>query len=199
MMEERVKVRARELFVLLDKEMCRLGHTSGDWCGSGLSEEKISANEKRLGISLPDEYKACFSIFNGAFDNDHLDVLHAGETYTGFYLSPLEGWGDGENMLLLKDAFYDYKTGQLREDWLNTPLTVNGPAKAMVHHRQWIPITMPFSWYSWYADFAPEPGGRVGQIVLVTSDDQSAHVEVVARDFFEFVEILISSAKAEPA
>ena len=200
MIDEIYRARAKELFAELDKEMCRLGHASGDWCNPGLSEDEISENERKLGVVFPDEYKACYSIFNGAFDNDHLDVLHAGEIYTGFYLSPLGAWGDDqENMRLVKEFYYDRGTSELQEMWVKMPLTVIGPAKPMLHHRKWLPITMPGGWYSWYADFAPEHGGSAGQIVLVTSDYQSAHVEVVAHDFFEFMEILISSAKAEPA
>lgn len=95
MIEEYYMSKAREIFETLDKEMLRLGYASGEWCNPGLTEEEISINEARLGVVLPDEIKACYSVFNGAFNIDQLDVLHSGQVYTGFYLSPL-GLGAGE-------------------------------------------------------------------------------------------------------
>ncbi len=188
---------AKELFDALDRELSRAELTViGEWHKGGISKEEIAVHEKRLGIFLPNEYRAAFALFNG-FDEIRLDLHHSGECFPGFHLSSLKEWGCSEDTQLVKEFFYDAESAQLQEEWKQLPVSVVGPAKPMVHHPKWIAITTPSAWYSWYADFAPEPGGQSGQIVFVKSDPDALHVEVVASNFFEFLNVLIDSAKAE--
>jgi cell wall assembly regulator SMI1 len=181
--------KAKMLFAEMDQLFQAQTNPTVKWFKAGLDEGEIAAHEARLGISLPIEHKAALQVFDG-FEEERISMGHVGETFTGFYLSPLASWRCEEEQNLIKDIVDAARL------YGNLKPTVVGPAKSIIYHPDWIPITMPSAWYSWYVDFAPEVGGDVGQIVFVKCDEATLHVEVVAKNFLNFMEIMIQSIKS---
>jgi cell wall assembly regulator SMI1 len=186
---------ARKLFTALDDSFRAAGITDGSWFRPGIEEREIAVLEQRLNISLPIEYREIFKLFNG-FNEANTALRHSGEWFTGFYLAPLNHWGNEEDISLIREFFFK-PDGQLKDEWKETPITVAGPARRALWHPRWYAITTPSAFYSWYADFAPDAGGSMGQVVFARSDPNAVHVEVVAPNFFEFVEIIIDSVRSE--
>ncbi len=187
-MSDKYRQEAGELFAQLNAAFLKTDKSLVDWFGAGIPEDVIARQEKRLGIQLPLEHRALMNIFNG-FEDVRISMHYEGESYTGFYLSKFEEWRSDEHEFLIRDFEHSLSKDPV-------PIEALGPAKAMFRHKDWIAITCPDSWYSWYVDFAPEPGGTVGQILLVRSDPDatSYKVDVVARNFFEFMRLMIESA-----
>lgn len=181
---------ARDLFRLLGKAFeC----PDDDWWRPGVDDQVLIDIEQRLGIKLPDEYVAIFKQFNGFMVR--VSLLHGGELFTGFELSPIESWEDPESIEAIQDYFGLTGTDISESEFAETAISSRGPVKKMLWHPRWFPLTFPSAHYAWYADFSPEPGGRDGQVVFVNSQDyDNVVVEVVAADFFSFMSLVIESA-----
>lgn len=189
-MDSRTVEKAKYLFKALGKALeCH----DDEWWRPGVDGQVISSIEQRLGIKLPDEYVAIFKQFNGFMAR--VSLLHGDELFTGFELSPIESWEDPETIEAIQDYFGLMGTDISEGEFAETAISSRGPVKKMLWHPRWFPLTFPSAHYAWYADFSPEPGGKDGQVVFVNSQDfDNVVVEVVAADFFSFMNVVIESA-----
>jgi cell wall assembly regulator SMI1 len=130
--------------------------------GPGASEGQLRAAEAAMAVSLPEDVKACYRIHDGRglyFDGCHWVSLE--ET--------VAEWRFFKDMLDF-DAFQSFRKSQ--------PL---GPIRPDWWHPAWVPLTTDGSGDLHCLDLAPAEGGQVGQVILLTREDDS---RVVVADSF---------------
>ncbi len=191
MVPEHILTGARQLQSRFDAALRESGLYPENWARPGLSEADIAVEERRLGVQLPSEYKAIYSLFNG-FGDIRLDLVWEGESHPGFHLNPLGKWRDSE-----QTQFISSEMSTLQREYQDQ-IRAHGTVKPVVWDPNWVPLTFPSAWYSWYADFSDVAAGSYGQVILVKLDADATRydVSVVANDFFEFIELMIESVKA---
>ena len=187
MISNQLTNRAESLFNELNSVILKLPGQMPNWYNKGLALENIEANEKRLGIHLPDEHKAALLFFDG-FDEAGLDLYFEGERVGFGGFSSINNWGIDETV---EQQIEDAK--MLEEEGI--PIEADGPVKALFYHPKWIEFAHGGE-VSWCLDFSPEPGGVNGQIIMVWTQDDILSIRVVASNFLDFVEkVIIRSTK----
>jgi cell wall assembly regulator SMI1 len=171
MINAQLRTAARGLHDKLEAALKSSGNYEEGWSLPGLSEEEIANQQRRLGVDLPDEYRAVYSVFDG-FGEVRIDIHYLNEIFTGFHLNPLGLWRDQE-----QDDFilHDIVAQQSRSP---QPVRSHGSVNAVVYDPRWIALTFPGAWYSWYADFSGAQGSAYGQVICVKSDADATRYDV---------------------
>ncbi|MBA0166831.1 MULTISPECIES: SMI1/KNR4 family protein [Pectobacterium] len=118
------------------------------------TEQEIGALEHALGISLPEDYKACLRIHNGQdtysgglFENAEFLSTHAVREQWEIWQSLLS---DGQF-----EGIQSSPEDGIKADWWNT---------------KWIPFTHNGGGDHYCLDLDPAPGGQHGQIITMWHD-----------------------------
>lgn len=141
-------------------ELLEQSSGSQDVMNPGVTNAEIAEAEKFLGVTFPEDVRACYRIHNG--QGQHAPGLFPG----GEFLSLkriCDEWGVWKDLLDGGD-FKDVQgepNGPVRDDWWN-------PA--------WIPITYDGAGNHYCLDLAPAEGGNAGHILEFWHDDASRTV-----------------------
>jgi cell wall assembly regulator SMI1 len=139
----------------------------------GATDEQIRAAEVAMGVTFPDDVKACYRIHNGQKNYSGLSCpwfLHGLEWNS--LNDMLDGWR-GLRSLVNDGTFAPWRSipeGPIQRDWW---------------HPGWIPLTSDRHGSGHCLDLAPAPGGDVGQIIYWQNDDPGRYIE--ARSFTEWL------------
>jgi cell wall assembly regulator SMI1 len=169
--------------------------TKVEWHEAGLDSDSIQQHEKRLGVKLPEEHKAALMIFDGISVDCPIETkgTRSGLPEGHILISQIQclrEWNDEASTAFQAD---------INSVWTDTysddQITVIGPAKRLGYHEKW--IMCGYTQYGQlYLDFVPESGGKIGQLLVVETDDEGPVVQVVAADFISFLRIVIKSLNA---
>jgi cell wall assembly regulator SMI1 len=163
-----------------------------EWCETGLDSDSIRQHEMRLGISVPNEHKAALLAFDGILVDCPIE---SAETRPGLpeghvlisQIQFLREWNDEASIQFQRDI-----NSVWSDTYENDQIRVIGPAKQLGHHEKW--IMCGYTQYGQlYLDFAPAPGGKMGQLLAVETDDEGPFVHVLAADFISFLRITADS------
>jgi cell wall assembly regulator SMI1 len=150
----------------------------------GATEEAIRAAEEAMGVTLPDDVKACYRIHDGQ-----------GPGQYGFAPGFLYGWQwcSLEAMVSVWASMKDFVEGGsgIPEDWRSVS---DGPVREDWYHLAWIPLCDGLGGDLYCSDLAPAPGGQPGQIITWWHNDASRpiHALTFARWLAHFAEELES-------
>jgi cell wall assembly regulator SMI1 len=181
MMDDSLEKDVAAAFVRLDKLMKRL---EKNWYYRGLTEDEINGFEQELNVALPTSLRIArkyFDGFSGGF-SVHFDSEREPHEITNMYA--LEDWAKAKNEEKEVASYNGFNFENT-----NAP-TVKGPVLAKSWHEKWMLLGTSTD-ASWFVDFDPLPGGKVGQIILV--DMNEPLVQVVASDFLGFMQLAIAS------
>ena len=145
----------------------------------GANEGAIAAAEATIGARLPDDARALYLVADGQADVMDVASVPAGKVaaplFGGFEFNSLErmayewsGWReirDQHTPLEMTDNFDD-----------SVELRPGDPVKKLYSHQAWIPFATDGGGNSLAFDLAPEPGGTVGQIIVIGSDEDLRRV-----------------------
>lgn len=175
-------------------------NTSPFWFAGGLEDAQIAAEEARLGITLPPEHRAVLRCHDGISEFPFYEGPEAHRFSNPGLKDP--GWTQIHPINSIKDWGRDQLLGlqQMRADQLsdpeyidNTVVTVVGPAKRNGWTGgRWLMIGATMFGEVWL-DFDPEPGGRMGQVLLVEEYNEDLMILVAAPDFMQFLERICDS------
>ena len=145
----------------------------------GAKEAAIVALEAVLGVQLPEEARALYVLADGQADVMDVASVPPGKIATplfgGFEFNSLEriayewtGWRE------IRDQ---HTPEQLAEDFDDSvEVRAGDPVKKHYTHQAWIPFATDGGGNSLALDLAPEPGGTVGQIIVIGSDEDLRRV-----------------------
>lgn len=152
--------------------------------GPGASGEEIAALESGLGLSLPADLRESLQIHNGETDGWPCKVFADCGAYLGTERI-LEAWAQRKEITeQMEDSEDDPQDrDQLIRDGI---IVVEGPVRAEMFRREWIPVMDCNGDVFWAVDLAPAEGGQVGQLIEV--DWESCSWRVVADSFADFLE-----------
>lgn len=143
----------------------------------GADEASLDALEAKVGVTLPDDFRASYRIHNGSGEwpiepyGELLSLAGIAEKWD-FWRAMSEGDGF-EGM----EAFPE---GPIRTDaWFNA---------------RWLPLTDNQSNCHRCLDLNPAPGGSVGQVITFLRDDGAAHI--VAPSFRAYLEAFADTLAA---
>jgi cell wall assembly regulator SMI1 len=148
----------------------------------GATDEQIRAAERKMGVILPADVKACYRVHDGA------ELSIVGEPA---YVMFGWGWGSLERVCLNWRGMRE-----LHEEFLGLEefvSTSDGTVRTEWWHPAWIPLT-EFNGNHHCLDLAPEPGGAIGQIILWRNYDNNR--VVVARSLTEWLNALAADLEA---
>jgi cell wall assembly regulator SMI1 len=189
----------RELVKELDRLFANQNPPYGakvEWCEAGLDSDSIRQHEARLGISLPEEHKAALRAFDGVLVDCPIESAEARPGLPEGHvlisqIQCLREWNDDASIQFQRDI-----NSVWSDTYANDQIRVIGPAKQLGHHEKW--IMCGYTQYGQlYLDFAPESGGKMGQLLVVETDDDGPVVHVLAADFISFLRITADSLQSK--
>src|SRR5262245_24778912 len=139
----------------------------------GASEAQLRAAEQAMGVTLPDDVRACYAVHDGQGTGPY--GSSPGFLYGWEWCSlgrMVEEWRCWKGLL---------DTGTF-DDNVGDP---HGLVRPVWWHPGWIPLTCSGAGDNQCLDLAPATGGRVGQVIEMWHDD--AHRAVLARSFAAWV------------
>jgi cell wall assembly regulator SMI1 len=150
----------------------------------GATDDEIAQLEVGTGLRLTDEIKALYRLNNGQRLRPTLGQVREGrEAPWPAGAVPLFGFYE---FLSTREAarswqgWKDIDDDQGRDGMIEMAEPVSVPEPAKVKKEYWIPGWLPFSLdgggNSFAFDFDPEPGGTVGQVIMIGSDEDTRHV-----------------------
>jgi cell wall assembly regulator SMI1 len=145
------------------------------------TKKKLTALEKAIGASLPDDFRESYLIHNGQDDSKYIaGIIYGLELLpTDGIINNWKGWADLESM------------PELDEDTKSIPAKFVQP---YYFHRGWIPFTHDSGGNHLAIDLSPDTGGVVGQVIVFGRDDMKHYV--LARSFSEFLRLILDSLEA---
>ncbi len=148
------------------------------------TDAEIEEVESKIGIPLSQSFKELLRLFNGETSAEWLAFL-----------------GDGYQMLSCQGIIEQYKLDQkigqelytpemaTRDFWQNRVaegvIFVKGSVQPLLLHPQWIPFTCMNGDVFRYFDYAPAPGGTIGQVIEV--DPEGCSYQVLADSLEAFL------------
>jgi len=147
--------------------------------GDGATEEQIAVAERKLGVALPEEVHASYSIHDGQQTDRSLGGVVGGVFVPGGDFLSLarivDEWTVWKDLLDSStfDGIQSDPQPGIKPDWWNP---------------RWIPITYDGSGNHHCVDLDPAPGGTVGQIITMWHD--GGEREVMAASFGEWLATL---------
>ena len=147
----------------------------------GASALELDALEEHLDVRLPIALREFLSIHNGQ------DKAGVGMVSASLLLSTAgikQCW----------DSWREIDEDDMNEDCADSMESEpEGFIKPMYTNRKWIPLTKDGGGNHIGIDFDPDEQGRVGQIIVFGSDEDTKRL--IASDFSEFITKLINSLK----
>lgn len=132
----------------------------------GVTPEELADAEKRMGLILPEDFKASYSIHDG----DEGNYLLMG--YSDFYLlSYVYSFRE-----IFHDLLQDAKWASRKPGFVSDPARQSLPIQQVWCHPEWIAFAGDGSGYHWCLDLAPAPGGTRGQIITWDHEDGPANL-----------------------
>jgi cell wall assembly regulator SMI1 len=132
----------------------------------GATDEVIRVAEHEMGVTLPDDVRACYRIHDGqGCKNEE---------------SEPPGFLYGHHWQSIADILADWRVRKSLVDdgtfgrWRSTS---DGSIRTEWWHPAWVPLTMSHTGEWHFLDLAPAPGGDVGQIISWQNDDPGREVE----------------------
>lgn len=142
-----------------------------------ITEEKIREIENHFSVTFPGEYRESLKIHEGTGSSVWL--------WDAIAISDLEVMLE-DHAAYMREASYPNMQG--------LSLDAIGPVANKLFNPFWIPVAsdngIPIC-----LDFAPTPGGLVGQIIYVDWEDGT--VKVIAKNFIEFLEAGLSKMESK--
>jgi cell wall assembly regulator SMI1 len=142
----------------------------------GASEDAIAAAEREMGVTFPEDVKACYRIHDG-------QRKLKGRHWPPDFLDGAE-WHSLDSMLREWRSMMSLVNDGTFAQWRSKP---DGPIKTEWWHPAWIPLTSNHSGQLDCLDLAPEPGGQIGQIICWWHDDAAR--DLGADSFTEWLEM----------
>ena len=119
----------------------------------GATDEQIRAAEREMGVTLPEDVKACYRIHDGQGNVRY--------SWPPGFLYGFE-WYSLESIVFQWRQMKDFIDGGIPDDWRKEPV---GPVRDDWYHLAWIPLTGSVSGDYYCSDLSPMPGGNIGQII----------------------------------
>jgi cell wall assembly regulator SMI1 len=141
----------------------------------GAGERKIRAAERAMGITFPEDVKACYRIHDG-------QKCKRGARWPPPFLYG-QNWERLDDMLCAWRSMKGLVDDGTFSRWRSVP---DGPIRTEWWHPAWIPLTSNSFGDAHYLDLAPAPGGDVGQIISWQNDDPGR--EVVANSLTDWLD-----------
>ncbi|WP_066308937.1 SMI1/KNR4 family protein [Bacillus sp. FJAT-29814] len=141
-----------------------------EYLNDGASD--ISMLEKETGFTLPDSFKALYSIHNG--DKDYIGLFF------------------GLDWLSIDDILFHWKNNKKWHNEFSSSDIVSfekGKIKEEYYHPGWLPIAYDGGGNYIGFDFSPGPDGTVGQIISFGRDEEKLFV--ISNSFQELLDLLI--------
>jgi cell wall assembly regulator SMI1 len=150
----------------------------------GATEEQLRAAERELGVTLPEDVKACYRIHDGQELSQKPPHWAPGfiDGVEWHSLTAMAADWNSCNDLVLDGTFARWRSrprGPIRDDWW---------------HPAWIPLTTDHTYSTYCLDLAPAAGGDVGQVIFWQKDDPGRAVK--ARSFAEWFSRFASELEA---
>jgi len=132
----------------------------------GATPEELAEAEVRLGLTLPQDFKASYRIHNGDTGGSRL------MGYPDFYsLSYVHSFAE-----IFQDHLQDAQWAKRKPGFVSDPVRESLPIQPIWCHPQWVTFAGDGSGYQWCIDLAPAPGGQKGQIIAWDHEDGPAQL-----------------------
>jgi cell wall assembly regulator SMI1 len=149
--------------------------------------EAVEAAERAIGRHLPPELAALYRLSDGQVGWYGLTTGPGGNPNRerGDWVGSLFGtdWSFAPLQKLVQDwqtwddVRAQYSEQELAEDFDDSIEVRDGdPVKGVYTHADWIPFAIDGGGNALAADLAPEPGGRIGQVIVTGSDEDLRRV-----------------------
>lgn len=163
------------------------GYAVGEMIRVPATDDQLAAAERGVGRRLPEQLSILYRLSDGQTDYTHLyrEPSRSRRRELGRWLGPL--FGGGWDFRTLRQLENDYRSwADLREQYTPEELAeefddvieVRGsdPVKRRYTCADWIPFATDGGGNSLAVDLAPEPGGAVGQVIVIGSDEDMRRV-----------------------
>jgi cell wall assembly regulator SMI1 len=138
----------------------------------GAMEAEIRAAEEAMGVTLPEDVRACYRIHDG--QNPEAN---------GWRLLLWHCWA----WLPLEDMVAEWRLWQSALESMGENYgEPDGPIRAHYWYPAWVPVTSGIRGDNACLDLAPAAGGRVGQVIEAIKD--AHHRDLLAGSFTEWLE-----------
>jgi cell wall assembly regulator SMI1 len=146
----------------------------------GATEKAIRAAEEAMGVTLPDDVRACYRIHDG-----QQPVLVNVAYWPGLVSVP--GFLYGDPWMSLEDMVGTWDTlSSLLGEFAGISSSPRGPIRSDWWHPKWLPVTEYGGGGDYHClDLAPKSRGKVGQVIYWLHDDAARGV--VAKSFTEWL------------
>ena len=133
----------------------------------GVTSEELVEAEVRLGLTLPEDFKASYRIHDGAEGHGYLLM-----GYPNFFpLRYVRALGP-----VFQDPLQNARWANREPGFVSDPARQSQPIQPVWCHPQWLLFASNGGGYYWCVDLAPAPGGTSGQIISWDHEDGPAHL-----------------------
>jgi len=161
------------------------GYAVGELVREPATIEQIAATERAVGRRLPDDLAGLYQLSDGQVDWAQLVQGQGGGRERGRWVGSLFGAGWSFDSLQQLESGYrawadvrgGYTTDELASDFDDmVEVRGNDPVKKLYTCPDWLPFATDGGGNSLAVDLAPEPGGTVGQVIVIGSDEDLRRV-----------------------
>jgi len=149
--------------------------------GPGVSETAMGALERHLGVSLPDDFKAFYSVHNGQGEGE-IGLVFGLELLSVERIR--EEWDNW--MSLGEDINADFAHAMSSEP--------EGHVRPLYLNRKWIPFTTDQTGTHLGLDFDPDVKGVSGQVIVFGRDQDRK--KVLARSFRDYIHLFVEQLQS---